>query len=103
VLVMDRTTLTRNLRPLETAGLLRVARAPGDDRLRVLFLTRAGERKIEAAFPLWERAQHMVRKRFGERRADTLRDELAELVHDLQGLDSSDKSAPAQRPRRSKR
>src|SRR5262245_33514568 len=56
-LVMDRTTLTRNLRPLESAGLLRVARAPGDERLRIVFLTRAGERKIEEAFPLWERAQ----------------------------------------------
>ena len=31
-LVMDRTTLTRNVRPLEKAGLLRVARSPADAR-----------------------------------------------------------------------
>jgi DNA-binding MarR family transcriptional regulator len=84
VLVMDRTTLTRNLRPLETAGLLRVARVPGDDRVRMVFLTRAGERKIEEAFPLWERAQQKVRRRFGERRADGVRAELSELVEALQ-------------------
>src|SRR5262249_12684267 len=31
-LAMDRTTLTRNLKPLERAGLVEVARAPGDAR-----------------------------------------------------------------------
>jgi DNA-binding MarR family transcriptional regulator len=103
VLVMDRTTLTRNLRPLESAGLLRVARAPNDDRLRVLFLTRAGERKIEAAYPLWERAQQVVRKGFGERRADTVRDDLAELVGAMQELDAPGESRPAPKQRRSKR
>ncbi|WP_437933602.1 MarR family winged helix-turn-helix transcriptional regulator [Sorangium sp. So ce341] len=79
-LVMDRTTLTRNLAPLERAGLLRVARAPDDARVRLIFLTRQGERAIEAAFPLWERTQKHVRERLGPSEADALREELGRVV-----------------------
>jgi len=39
VLAMERTTLTRNIGPLEAAGLLRVARDPEDARARILVLT----------------------------------------------------------------
>lgn len=79
-LVMDRTTLTRNLVPLERAGLLRVARAPDDARVRLIFLTRKGERAIEAAFPLWEQAQKRIREQLGERETDALREELGRVV-----------------------
>jgi len=72
VLVMDRTTLSRNLRPLEKLGLLRVARAPDDARRRIVLLTRAGERKIEEAYPLWEQAQRKIRKLLGTGSADDL-------------------------------
>lgn len=79
-LVMDRTTLTRNLAPLERAGLLRVARSPDDARVRLIFLTRKGERAIIAAFPHWERTQKYVREQLGESRADALREELGRVV-----------------------
>jgi DNA-binding MarR family transcriptional regulator len=79
-LVLDRTTLTRNVKPLERAGLLRVARSPKDARARVVVLTRGGERMIESAYPLWEQAQKRIRDSFGPGRVDALRDRLAELV-----------------------
>ena len=79
-LAMDPTTMTRNLHPLEVSGLLRVARSPEDARVRYVFLTRAGERKIEEAFPLWRRAQAKVHKLVGENRADGIRAELRRLV-----------------------
>jgi DNA-binding MarR family transcriptional regulator len=66
VLKMDRTTLTRNLKPLESGGLVRVARAPDDARTRVVLLSRAGERMIVSALPLWERAQKKVRDLLGD-------------------------------------
>jgi DNA-binding MarR family transcriptional regulator len=66
VLGMERTTLTRNLRPLEKEGLLRVARDPADARARIVFLTRPGERAIEKAFPLWERSQKRLRNLLGK-------------------------------------
>jgi DNA-binding MarR family transcriptional regulator len=88
-LVMDRTTLTRNVRPLEKSGLLRVARSPHDSRTRVVSLTRAGERMIEAAYPAWEQAEERVRKLLGSRRVKTLRAELGELVALASGLDEA--------------
>jgi DNA-binding MarR family transcriptional regulator len=76
MMAMDRTTLTRNLVPLEKAGLLRVSRSPSDARARLVVLTRQGERKIEAGFPLWEQAQEEVRRRLGATRASGLGAEL---------------------------
>jgi len=74
VLVMDRTTLSRNLRPLERLGLLRVARSPTDARTRLVLLTRQGERAIEAAYPVWQRAQQEVRGLVGTSQARSVRD-----------------------------
>src|SRR5262245_55499184 len=91
VLAMDPTTMTRNLHPLEVSGLLRVARSPEDARVRFVFLTRAGERKIEEAFPLWQRAQAKVRKRAGEKRANNLRTELCRLVDVVRELEEARK------------
>jgi DNA-binding MarR family transcriptional regulator len=73
---MDRSTLARNLRPLEKEGWLRVARDPADARARIVFLTRAGERTIEKAFPLWERSQKRLRTLLGKGQADELRKNL---------------------------
>jgi DNA-binding MarR family transcriptional regulator len=72
-LIMDRTTLSRNLRPLERLGHLRVARAPGDGRRRIVLLTREGERTLAAAFPRWQRAQERLESLVGEGGTDELR------------------------------
>jgi len=80
VLGMDRTTLTRNVRPLEKAGLLRVARDPADARARLLLLTRAGERAIEEAFPLWEKSQEQVRSLLGASHVENLRAHLTRTL-----------------------
>ena len=79
-LVMDRTTLTRNIQPLEKAGWLRVARAPNDARTRIVFLTRSGERMVESAAPLWEHAQKRIRRALGAEGFEALRSRLSEVV-----------------------
>lgn len=53
---MDRTTLNRNLRPLEEQGLVRSVRTD-DLRVRRLELTKAGLKVMHKAIPLWEMAQ----------------------------------------------
>lgn len=60
VLAMDQTTLSRNLRPLEKAGLVRMDRLPADRRVRVARLTPEGERMVEQALPLWNQAHARV-------------------------------------------
>jgi DNA-binding MarR family transcriptional regulator len=76
---MERTTLTRNLRPLEKAGWLRVARDAADGRARIVLLTRAGEHTIEKASPLWEQGQKRVRALLGKGQADELRKNLRDF------------------------
>ena len=80
VLVLDPTTLTRNVRPLERTGLLRVARSPHDARARVVFLTPAGQRMIERAYPVWLEALKSVQRTFGAARIKDLGAQLAEIA-----------------------
>jgi DNA-binding MarR family transcriptional regulator len=100
VLAMERTTLTRNIGPLETAGLMRVARDPDDSRARILLLTRAGERAIEAAFPLWQAAQRQVRDAIGGGRLDEYNEQITELVSAVSARRGLAKAAPRSRSRR---
>jgi DNA-binding MarR family transcriptional regulator len=64
VMVMDRTTLTRNLRPLIARGLLEVA-AGADRRRRPIALTTAGREALERALPLWRDVQARTIARLG--------------------------------------
>lgn len=60
-LVMDPTTLTRNLKPLIERRLVLPTADKTDRRLRVLTLTDEGRGMLRAARPGWEKAQaHMA-------------------------------------------
>jgi DNA-binding MarR family transcriptional regulator len=61
---MDRTTLTRNLRPLTRARWV-TAGIGKDRRQRLLQLTAAGRRKLLRSFPLWEEAQRQFLSQIG--------------------------------------
>jgi DNA-binding MarR family transcriptional regulator len=78
-MVMDRTTLTRNLRPLLDAGLVTV-RTGDDRRRREVALTRAGARTLADATGHWRAAQEEMRRALGDRRLASLRDHLSETV-----------------------
>jgi DNA-binding MarR family transcriptional regulator len=54
---LDQSTLSRNLRALERAGLVEIAIVEKDLRRRAVWLTETGARKLEAAIPAW-RAAH---------------------------------------------
>jgi DNA-binding MarR family transcriptional regulator len=72
-MVMDPTTLTRNLRPLETRRLLRSAPGAHDRRLRVIEISAAGRAALRRALPLWRKAQAQVEGALGSRDAAALR------------------------------
>lgn len=76
---MDRTTLTRNVGPLRRAQLLRIG-VGRDPRSRSVAVTGRGHRTLEAAYPLWKRAQSRLRTRLGRSRWRTLLRELSELA-----------------------
>jgi DNA-binding MarR family transcriptional regulator len=59
VLGLERTTLTRVLRPLEQRGLIEV-RVGDDRRARTVAVTAAGRELMAEALPLWRAAQARV-------------------------------------------
>jgi DNA-binding MarR family transcriptional regulator len=69
---MERTTLTRNLRPLARAKW--VAAVTGKDRRQhLLQLTAAGRRKLIRSLPLWEEAQRQFLSQIGSESLQELR------------------------------
>jgi DNA-binding MarR family transcriptional regulator len=60
---LDQSTLSRNLRTLEAEGLVEIAIAEADQRRRMVWLTEAGARRLEAAIPVWRRAQARLGRR----------------------------------------
>lgn len=70
-LVTDRTTLTRNLKPLKHQKLLTI-KAGEDRRTRTVTLTAKGQEKLSQALPLWNQAQKRVVSYLGLNRWDSL-------------------------------
>ena len=79
-LLMDQTTVSRNIVPLAKAKLVKLMRSPHDARSRVVALTSAGSRMIEAAYPRWKAAQRALRDLVGAERFEALQENLGALV-----------------------
>jgi DNA-binding MarR family transcriptional regulator len=77
---MDRSTLTRNLRPLEREGLLKLGNE-GWRRSRLVEITAKGRSRLKQALPLWEKAQAGLRRKLGAKRWDHIRADLDDLIH----------------------
>jgi len=60
---LDQSTLSRNLRALETDGLVEIAIVESDLRRRMVWLTETGARRLEQAIPLWRAAHAKLAKR----------------------------------------
>lgn len=79
LLVLDRTTLTANLKPLERRGLVKVVVDPDDKRSRRLILTPSGRKLLAAAAPIWKRAHAKAERLLKATSPDSLRAGLREL------------------------
>ncbi|MDR3614167.1 MAG: MarR family transcriptional regulator [Candidatus Obscuribacterales bacterium] len=81
-LVLDRSALGHNLRPLERDGFIELQENQEDRRQRHLILTREGKAKLNEAFPLWVKAQESFSKLYGEKGMAELRKTLEAIAHD---------------------
>lgn len=79
-LVMDRTTLTRNLRPLQARGLVRIQRGQ-DQRTRLLTLEPPGFDLLKKALPYWREAQQNFTTGLGLEHFHTYLATLSRLVN----------------------
>ena len=86
-MMMDRTTLTRNLAPLRKAGWVQVGDI--DRRTRRIMLTDEGQALLERAAPIWEMAEIRVREVIGVEDSLELRDRLDRAGARLKGASLS--------------
>jgi DNA-binding MarR family transcriptional regulator len=82
-LIMDPTTLTRNLRPLERRNYLTLTPDPEDRRSRRLNLTEQGRVTLKSARPAWVEAQTSIENAVGLTETPVLNAALDHLLERL--------------------
>jgi DNA-binding MarR family transcriptional regulator len=82
-LIMDPTTLTRSLRPLERQGFVAMKSDRHDKRSRCLHLTASGRAAFATAKPGWVRAQRHVEEALGGLEASALNAALDRVLEKL--------------------
>lgn len=81
-LVLERSALTHNIRPLERAGLVALVKDEADQRSRRVVLTDAGINKLAESKALWTVAHERFERLYGVEKAALLRGLLAEVYSD---------------------
>jgi DNA-binding MarR family transcriptional regulator len=90
-MVMDRTTLGRNILPLERDGLISIKPGRTDRRSKELRLTDAGLERLQAGYQGWKDAQREFATAFGGERTVGLR----ALLHEVAATDLPMEAAAA--------
>ena len=81
---MERTTLLRNLRPLQRDGLIRVKGGGRGGQVK-LEISEKGRKAVAKMLPAWRSAQAKVVATLGEKRWSTIISDLAEAAMKLKG------------------
>jgi DNA-binding MarR family transcriptional regulator len=82
-LVMDRTTLGRNLKPLERDGLIKIEKGM-DKRQKQISITEKGKKLLNKAFPVWQQTQKKILKEIGEDKWQDMLVDIQDLLPKLQ-------------------
>ena len=78
-LVMDRTTLGRNLKPLERDGLIKIEQGI-DKRQKLISITQRGKRLLNRAFPIWQQTQKKILEQIGENKWKGMLTDISDLL-----------------------
>jgi DNA-binding MarR family transcriptional regulator len=81
-MVMDRSALGHNLRPLERDGLIALEESATDRRRRHVIVTAQGRARHKEAKKLWQRAQERFETVYGATATETLRATLLAIAHE---------------------
>jgi len=98
-MIMDRTTLSRNVLPLERDGLIKIEASAADARAKELHLTKPGEKRLQAGREAWVQAQARFETRFGAKRAADFRAMLRAVIASDFSTGTSKEPAPALAPK----
>jgi DNA-binding MarR family transcriptional regulator len=77
---LEQSTLSRNLRTLESEGLVEIAAVESDLRRRAVWLTETGARRLEKAIPIWREAHARLAERLSPDLARQLADATERLI-----------------------
>jgi DNA-binding MarR family transcriptional regulator len=83
-LCMERTTLSRNLKPLVQQGYISIAASSTDGRIKEISITSTGRAKFKQALKLWRGAQQRIINAYGV----TSWRRLEESLRDLRSIDA---------------
>ena len=72
ILVIDQTTLSRNLKPLTRDELVIFTTDTTDQRIKNISLSSKGEALYQEALPCWEQAQEDLNKQLGKDSTDAI-------------------------------
>ena len=84
-LVMDRTTLGRNLKPLQRDGLIEIKEGL-DRRQKLISITEKGKKLLTTAFPVWQQTQKKILEQIGENKWQEMLLDIKDMVPKLQKL-----------------
>lgn len=80
VMLMDQTTVTRNLQLLEKKGFIFFLEEGKDLRSKQIQISQKGQKMIEQAKPLWEKAQQEIKDELGSQGFDAIISSLNLLI-----------------------
>jgi DNA-binding MarR family transcriptional regulator len=79
-MIVDRTTLTRNLGILQRQGIVEIIESGNDKRIKNIIITNKGKEVLLKALPLWEKAQLNVIERFGKVNSKDMLSGLSKII-----------------------
>ena len=80
IMVLDRTTTGKNLKPMEREGYLKSVVSRADRRYRTITLTAKGKGLLTRAYPLWRSAHEEFQRTHGAKFAENYRAMLREVT-----------------------
>ncbi|MDF2884329.1 MAG: transcriptional regulator MarR family [Clostridiaceae bacterium] len=81
-LLMDQTTVTRNVEILRKRGFADVRLGDDDSRKRCISITDLGTTTLIGAIPSWEKAQQLIEEKIGKERYE----EFLKTLYDIQKI-----------------
>ena len=79
IMLLDQTTVTRNLIVLNDSGYVQIKRAEEDSRTKVITITTLGYEKLNHATPIWIKVQEQIEGAIGKEEYVDLLEKLDEL------------------------
>lgn len=87
ILLLDQTTITRNINLLKQNGYVDITKDPQDARTKVITLTEKGVEKLNEAAPIWEDIQEKIINDIGLEKYEDFYETLKSLQKIIQSYD----------------